>query len=235
MFRRLRLPVSIVVVLLGAVLAAAALATAASSRLERATHLFGRRYCELLFVHQASTGYVADVFNTYGLNSCPARLWAGIDLNAAAKSQHAIVAVRNGPRFWLMSEIDKLRSGPRVIRSFSGLRMIEEASLLLPSLSTAPYSVHHVNRATTWVYAAGETVFELRAPDRSMWVMQSYSEQHDVHLRLADLPRLGARLTLPRGWSYRVRKLKRTLRVVTTTRAAEVLQDNLADTYTRMS
>jgi hypothetical protein len=59
----------------------------------------GRRYCELLIVHKVSTGLVADVYNTFGLNNCPPSAWKAIDTTAFAKANHAITAVRTGPRF----------------------------------------------------------------------------------------------------------------------------------------
>jgi hypothetical protein len=209
-------------------------AVAGAAVVDHVRHVFGRRYCELLVVRRVGPAFAADVYNTYGLNDCPARTWNAIDTAAVAQAQHAVVVVRNGPRYWLMNEIDKRRTGPRVVRDLGGLRMIREATLALPTLSSAPYTVHRVDRGTTWVYAAGQTVFELRATDGSTWVMQSFSRQIDPHLGYRDLARLGGRLTLPAGWSYRVRRLRRPLRIVTTRRAAQVLQDNLDDTYTRV-
>jgi hypothetical protein len=202
--------------------------------LEIASRVFGRRYCELLLVHRSTTGFAADVYNSYGLNNCPAAAWNAIDTTAVAKANRAIIAVRNGPRFWTMDKIEKYRQGHEVIKDLGGLRMIAEAVLSLKTLSAAPYTIHRVDRETTFIYNAGRTVYELRASDASMWVMQSWSQQVDPTLNQRDLANLGSKLKLPAGWTYRRHRLTRPLEVVTVRAAAEVLQDNLGNTYSRL-
>lgn len=215
----------------------AALARAGSgpSRLEVARHVFGRRYCELLVVHRRGTQFSADVYNTYGLNRCPQAAWQAIDSTALAKSLGALVVLRNGPRFWAMNTIQKHQQGTPVVKDLGGVRMTKEAVVSAISASTAPYTVHRVDRATTFIFNAGQTVYELRGRDGSRWVMQSWSEQIDPKLGLRQLAKLGSRLKLPAGWSYHVVRLRRQLRVVTVKVAAQVLQDDFDDTYSRVS
>jgi hypothetical protein len=62
--------------------------------------------------------------------------------------------------------------------------------------------------------------------------MQSYSQIKDPTETIADLPTLGARLTLPAGWTYTVRKLRRDL-VLAAHGRATVVQDELLNTYQR--
>ena len=215
------------------------LATLVSAESAAASHVtaakvFGRRYCELLLVNSTATVYAADVYNTYGLNDCPEAKWKALDPMAVAGAQHAVAAVRNVPRFWAMNEIEKFRSGREMIKDLGGIRMIKEATISLPTLTQTPYSVHRVNRTTIFIWNAGATVHELRAPDGSTWVMQSWSEQIDPSLNRSDLARLGSKLQLPAGWTYRSRRLKTALRVRTVHTDAEVTQDNLDDTYSRV-
>ena len=218
-----------------AISGAAAVARTGSgkSTLEVATHVFGRRYCELLLVYPHSGAITADVYNTYGLNNCPPAAWSAIDTTAVAKANGALVALRNGPRFWAMNTIEKYQQGRPVVKDLGGVKMTEDAVLSATKLSTAPYTIHVVDRATTFIYNAGQTVYELRGSDGSKWVMQSWSEQNDSTLSAAQLPGLGSRLKLPAGWSYHVVHLTRQLRVVTVKTDAEVLQDDLGDTYSR--
>ena len=61
--------------------------------------------------------------------------------------------------------------------------------------------------------------------------MQTYSQIKDPTLSMADLPGLASRLTLPTGWTYRVRTLTRPLVVATEDHPAQVLQDSLEDSY----
>jgi hypothetical protein len=204
------------------------------SKHEVAKHVFGRRYCEIFLVRKTATAYAGDVYNTYGLNNCPEAKWKAIDTAEVAKANNALAAVENGPRYWLMNQIEKLQHGSQVIKNLGGLRMIMEATITLPTLSTAPYTIHRVNRQTVWVYNAGQTVYQLHSPDGSTWVMQSWSQQIDATLSHADLATLRSKLQLPAGWSYHARVLKHQLRIVTTHADAQVLQDNLDDTYSHM-
>lgn len=225
------------IVLAVAISGAGALARVGSGKgtLEVATHVFGRRYCELLLVHTHGHVITADVYNTYGLNKCPHAAWNAIDTTAVAQTNGAVVALRNGPRFWAMNTIEKYQQGRLVVKDLGGLRMTEEAVLSATGLSTAPYTIHRVERATTFIYDAGQTVYELHGSDGSRWVMQSWSEQIAPTLTVGQLAGLGSRLKLPAGWSYHVVHLTRRLRVVTVKTAAEVLQDNFGDTYSRVT
>ncbi len=197
------------------------------------TGVFGRRYCEILLVHRVAGQLRANVYNTYGLNNCPPAAWKKVDFTAVAKRNHALLAVQNGPRFWLMNSITKNWRGAKVIKDLGGIRMIEEASIVIGT-QTGPYSVHHVDRSTTFAWQAGQRVYELVEPSGITWVMQSYSRQIDPNLSRSQLATLGSRLHLPSGWHYRVRTLKKPLRVVTVKTAAQVLQDNFDNTYSRI-
>jgi hypothetical protein len=206
-------------------------ATHAKRQLVVASNVFGRRYCELFLVRKQTGGFAADVFNTYGLNACPPAKWAAIDTTAVARANGALIVVRNGPRYWAMDRIEKYRQGHEVTKNLGGLRMIEEAVLKLGSLGTKPYTVHRVNRTTVFVWNKGRRIYELHGANGSTWVMQSWSQQVDPKLGLKDLPGLGKRLSLPRGWTYTSVRLKKTLRVVTVSSDAQVLQDDLGNTY----
>ena len=215
--------------------ASAPIGTHAKRQLVVASKVFGRRYCELLLVRKQVSGFQAEVFNTYGLNLCPAAKWAGIDTGAVAKANGALVVVRNGPRYWAMDRIEKYRPRHEVIKDLGGLRMIEEAVVPLASLSAKPYTIHKVNRTTIFVWNKGRRVYELHGPDGSTWVMQSWSQQIDPKLGLKDLPGLGKRLKLPTGWRYSSVRLKKTLRVVTVNTAAQVMQDDFGDSYSHVA
>ena len=199
-----------------------------------ATGLVGRRYCEVLLVRPGPAGLVATVYNTYPLNACPAAQWAAMDARAIASANGVPYAVLNGPRYWLMNSIAKVRTGAEVVTSFGGMAMIEEATVVLgPGVAAAsvPFTPHTVSRQAAFTFAAGRQVYELVDPTGATWVMQTYSQEKDPTLTLADLPDLAARLTLPSGWEYRVRTLTRPLVVATADRPAQVLQDNLQNSY----
>ncbi|GAY15167.1 hypothetical protein [Mycobacterium sp. shizuoka-1] len=193
--------------------------------------VFGKRYGEVLLVHAGEAGPEATVYNSFPLNDCPAELWTQLDAEAIAKENGAIAALLNGPRYWLMSGIDKVAPDEQETKTFGGIEMIRQATVKLSSMNPAPYSANQVDRKTVFHFDAGRPVFELVDPDGQRWVMQTYSQGVDSGLSLADLPDLGARLTLPEGWRYEARTLTERLSVDTTTRDAHVTQDNFANSY----
>jgi hypothetical protein len=198
---------------------------------ERPEDIFGKRYGEVLLVTIGESGPKATVYNTFPLNDCPAQLWDKLDADALARENDAVAALLNGPRYWLMSSIDKVATGPQETRTFGGIEMIRQATVQLASQNPAPYSVNKVARHTVFHFDAGRPVFELVEPNGQRWVMQTWSQIVDAQLGLQDLPGLGRRLNLPEGWRYETRVLTARLSVDTSTQDAHVMQDDLTNTY----
>lgn len=222
----------------GAACGSSSASTTTSTTTLTATGLVGKRYCEVLLVHLGSAGLYADVYNTYPLNACPPAAWTALGATALAKEHGALVAELNGPRFWLMDSIQKVRTSAEQVTTFGGIAMIREATVQLgPDIAAAqvPFTPHTVSRQATFTFNAGRQVYELVAPDGTVWIMQTYSQIKDPNLSAADLPGLASRLTLPAGWTYRVRTLTSPLVVATASKAAHVLQDNLANSYSEES
>jgi hypothetical protein len=182
-------------------------------------------------VRMGESGPQAAVYNSFPLNDCPAQLWDRLDAEAIAKEHGAVAALLNGPRYWLMSGIEKHAAGPQETATFGGIDMIQQAVVQLSSMNPAPYGVNKVDRKAIFIFAAGRPVFELVDPDGQRWVMQSWSQTIDKNLTLDDLPGLASRLHLRKGWSYHPRTLSSPLRVDTTMRDAHVTQDDLANSY----
>ncbi|BBY37432.1 hypothetical protein MMAN_15660 [Mycobacterium mantenii] len=198
---------------------------------KHARDLSGKRYGEVLLVTPGEAGPQATVYNSFPLNDCPEDLWSALDAHALATEHGAAAALLNGPRYWLMNDIEKENRGPQITKSFGGIEMIQQATVLLSSMNPAPYVPNTVNRHTVFVFNAGQEVYELIDPQGQHWVMQTWSQVADPTLSRADLPRLADRLDLPAGWAYQPRMLTDELRVDTTQRAAQVLQDNLTNSY----
>lgn len=176
-------------------------------------------------------GPQATVFNSFPLNDCPEQLWSKLDAEAIARENDAQMVLLNGPRYWLMSQIDKPSGTEQEKRSFGGIEMLRQATVQLSSMSPAPYTVNRVDRKALFTFDAGRPVFELVDPDGRRWVMQTYSQTVDKSLSLDDLAHLANRLKLPAGWSYESRTLASPLRVDTRGQDAEVTQDDLANSY----
>jgi hypothetical protein len=202
---------------------------------EPAENLSGKRYGEVLLVTPGEAGPQASVYNSFPLNDCPAELWSALDAHAIASENGAATALLNGPRYWLMNSIEKQQQGPRIVKNFGGIDMILQATVLLSGMNPAPYTANQVNRHTVFTFDAGEQVYELQDAAFRRWVMQTWSQIVDPNLSRADLPGLGERLDLPEGWKYETRILDSPLRIDTTTHAAQVLQDDLKNSYSLLA
>jgi hypothetical protein len=188
------------------------------------------RYCEVLVL----TGEVPDakvtVFNTIGLNECPAAKWEAIDAGALAQELGARAVILNGPRHFVM---DSATGNPGRVRSFDGLRMRRVATISIRSadeLVSRTYNERTIERHNTWIWEAGRRVYELLAPNGRTYLMQSYSQIRDPQLTIGALRSLGDRLELPVGWRYRSRVLRHDL-TLRAQGAATVIQDDLTNTY----
>src|SRR3954465_478905 len=187
----------------------ALLATAAA--LASGSHLHDARYCEILVLRGTPPSATVTVWNTIGLNRCPAKWWGGCDAGTLARELGATFVVLNGPRHFLM---DSATAATGRVRSFHGMRMRQVATIPIRSASElvqTPYTDRTIKRTNTWRWNRGRTVFELVAPGGDVYVMQSYAQIKDPSLRLWSLGSLGKRLKPPRGWHYRAQKLRRPL------------------------
>ena len=195
--------------------------------------LRGNRYCEVLLAFFEGGSSQAQVWGTQGLNDCPEAAWASVDPMAIRTEFGATAAVLNGPRHWLIDRASgELPAGsPRL---FGMLEMRQLATLMIApgTMSAMPYVERTVMRNSEFEFRAGSEIYELVAPDGSVYVMQSYAQIVDTSLSESDLPGLGARLMLPAGWQYRARTLESPL-VVSTPGEATVVQDDLKNTYSR--
>src|SRR3954462_11908664 len=206
----------------------ALLATAAA--LAAGSHLHDARYCEILVLRGAPPKATVTVWNTIGLNKCPPKWWRGFDAASLARELGATFVVLNGPRHFLM---DSATASTGPVRSFHGMRMRKLATIPIRTaaeLTQTPYTDRIITRTNTWRWRSGRTVFELVAPGGDTYVMQSYAQIKDPSLRLSSLRSLGRRLSLPQGWHYRARVLRRPL-VLAAHGKATVLQDELQNTY----
>jgi hypothetical protein len=215
-------------------LAATSSASATAAPL-RTTGMYDDRYCEYLVVKGTLPNLTGDIWNTYGLNACPDKLWKASDANLLATDLGVLAVRLNGPRHWLMDRSTvTLAAGFGQVRSFHGLRMRRIVALQVPLVNGVPgqlpYAETTVNRRNTFTFSRAHRVYELVAPGGKVYVMQSYAQIIDPGLTLAKLPGLGTRLKLPAGWRYRVRRLTQDLAVTATGRAT-VVQDELSNTY----
>lgn len=195
------------------------------------------RYCEVITVDRERLTFHVAVYNTLGLNFCPAAQWTKLDARALAKQFHVSRVKLNGPRYWTIDGIEAsgaTKAGK--IETFGGLRLVERATLTTRlwqgTVGDRFYKPNKVARTTVFHYRAGRPVYELKAPNGDVYMMQSYAQIADPTLTMDDLPKLGSRLKLPKGWSFRTRTLDADY-ALKADGVAYVINDNLYNSYQR--
>jgi hypothetical protein len=208
-------------------------ATAASKPLRNT------RYCEIIPVYLDGGKLVQAVYNTQGLNDCPAAEWNALNPNDLAKSLGAVKVIMNGPRYWAMDQI--IASGDSAngeVKSFGDIQMQYRAKIEVPAgsagASTTPYTQNIIDRNTEYVYKAGMPVYQLVSPAGEVYTMQTYSQIVDPKLSAEDLPNLGARLKLPSGWQFRVTTPAQDLHLIAKGQAT-LMQDDLTNSYQKVT
>lgn len=194
------------------------------------------RYCEL-FVVTGRLEPVASVYNTLGLDDCPPDVWKAIDLDKVKQQFDAEAVIVNGPRHFIMDRIEtaEISTEPTDVQGLD-MRVVAKIEISLKDrlFKPKPYTVHTIDRTTRYTFRAGQPVYELVAPDGRVFVMQAYAEIVDPNLAYDQLDGLAGRLKLPEGWQYRPRVPDSDL-VMATTGKAEIIQDDLDNTYQLMT
>ena len=138
--------------LASAAFAAYGAAAAGAVTTDPATHTVegvrNARYCEIIPVVRVRFHLVATVYNTLGLNDCPAATWDKITEAEMKKHFGAVKVLLNGPRHFMMDKIvaggetERARRSRRaVLRRPSGRRSTSISSACAPSLlASAPSS-----------------------------------------------------------------------------------------------
>jgi hypothetical protein len=195
------------------------------------------RYCEVIPVTREGRTLTSWVYNTLGLNDCPAAEWDALTEEEVNEEYGSIAAKLNGPRYWV---IDKLvGSGSTATGetfTFGGIEMALRAKLETKlregTVGEQFYVPNEVQRETVYTYMAGKPVYELTSPEGDVYIMQSYAQIKDKNLTIDDLASLGSRLSLPDGWRYSTRTLDEDYELVTTG-LAYVINDDFYNSYQR--
>jgi hypothetical protein len=192
------------------------------------------RYCEVL-VAQVDGGAVhVQVFSTQGLSECPQSAWEQVDAGAIKAELGVTQVSLNGPRNWAIDSFGSSMLLDPTVRTFGPLQMRQagaiDLSLAEVLLMSSPYSVRSITRDSEFIFFTGRQVYELVDTSMRVFTMQSYSQEKGP-LTPEDLPALGTRLTLPVGWTFRVRTLDATLSVKAKNQRQNVVQDDLSNTY----
>lgn len=196
------------------------------------------RYCEVIPVFQDRLTLNVEVYNTLGLNDCPAEGWAKLNAEAMAKQYGAKLVKLNGPRHWVLNKL--VGGGATVsgkVVDFGGIQMklvgALQTKIWQGTVGDKLYTPNEVHRNTVYTYRAGNLVYELTSPSGEVYMMQSYAQITDPKLTLADLENLGSRLKLPGGWNYRARRLDADVELKADG-LAYVINDDFYNSYQRV-
>lgn len=194
------------------------------------------RYCEVVPTYRVGIMLRTEIWNTLGLNDCPADVWAALDADALRQELGALNVRLNGPRYWVLDEITAVggltAAGER--QTFgtleTELRAVLEMRLRGDLVGDRLYTPMTVQRDTRYVFYAGRPVYQLVSPAGEVYTMQSYSLLIDPALTIDALDKLGERLNLPEGWRYQVVRLDRDL-ILLSAGETTILQDDFLNTY----
>ena len=112
---------------------------------------------EILLARYDGTSFSADVWNTMGFNDCPPEEFAELDAAEIAAERGAIVALKNGPRHWVLDAIEASIREHAETTKFGSLEMFLAATVDFGSTppSPEPYTDRGVARDTVFEWAAG--------------------------------------------------------------------------------
>jgi hypothetical protein len=190
---------------------------------------------EIFLLNKTDGQLDATVYNTTGFGPCPDDEFEALDVDRLATETGSDVVWKNPRRFWMMDALTVNLAGEP--RAFQGVSFNLVARMQMPAgfdptqdQSAIAYHPTQIRRVSRYEFRRGRPVFLLRSPDRTTWVMQTFTTHVDQTLTEADLSGLGERLTLPDGWTYSSRTLDQDL-VIATDGLAHIVADQLANMY----
>ena len=160
------------------------------------------RFGEILVVKETGV----EIYNTTGLNECPAELWDKMDLDKIKQQFGAKAVQKNGPHFWMMDS-QTLLLGETA--SFGGIdaryaATLDPDTVQKSATGSAPYKVFMPKKTQKMVYSRGKAVYELVDAEGNIYVLQAHDEQFPIE----SLAKLGDKMKeLPKGWQFRTRNL----------------------------
>jgi hypothetical protein len=193
-------------------------------------------FCEV----EVATGTPPDIRvqfnNTTGASDCPPDKFDAIDPQKLAQELHADRVILNPRRHWVMDQLWSYGIGET--KDFAGVKATWMGSMALQAFLAGavgkPYTPFETNRASKYLYAKGKPVYLLvPAEGKAVYVMQSYTDHFEKGLTMEKLADLGSMLSLPAGWSYKVKVLDADLTIAPPAPeyTAHSIVDNFANVY----
>ena len=188
----------------------------------------GKAFYEILFMNREANGSgVGYYYNSLGNdleapNDVMDARFRALNADTLKKEYGSDGVLFNGPRRLVANGITGMAwdgCKERVIATipFRVLGIFETPDLSKAVAGTLPsYKVLVSKRSNTFSFNAGETVYELITPEGAVYTMFSLSLKADPNNTIENLPSLGERLTLPKGWNFRARRLNQDMTLTST-------------------
>ena len=188
----------------------------------------GKAFYEILFMNRLPNGSgVGYYYNSLGndleaSNDVMDARFRALNANTLKKEYGSDGVLFNGPRRLVANGITGMAWDGCKQRVIATIPLRVLGIFETPDLSTAvsgslpSYKVLVSKRSNTFSFNAGETVYELITPEGAVYTMFSLSLKADPKNTIENLPTLGKRLTLPKGWNFRARKLDKEMTLTST-------------------
>jgi len=188
----------------------------------------GKAFYEILFMNREADGSGAGYYyNSLGndleaSNDVMDARFRALDADTLSKEYGSDGILFNGPRRLVANGITGMAWDGCKERVVATIPFRVFGIFFTPDLSKAvagtlpSYLVLNSKRSNTFSFNAGETVYELITPEGAVYTMFSLSLKVDPKNTIENLPTLGERLNLPKGWNFRARKLDQDMTLTST-------------------
>jgi|GEM_PF-708036 len=183
----------------------------------------GKPFYEILFMNKEANGsgignYYNSIGNTFDAsNKVMDSRFRALNAETLKKKYGGDGVFFNGPRRFVANGVTGLAFDGGKERVMGTIPFRLFGTFEVPSfdkfVSGPPvaYKVLVSKRTNSFIFKAGEVVHELITPKGEVYTMFSLSLKADPNNTIENLPTLGKRLTLPKGWKYRTRTLDKDL------------------------
>jgi hypothetical protein len=176
-----------------------------------------------------------DMYNTTGLNDCPADLWESLDPEKLKEQFQARAVIKNGPHRGVMDTLSVLLGKSLVFGALEARWIGRLPAAMARAHEIEPYSVFQPKKTGSFVYFRGSIVYELVSPEGDSYIMQAYGGAVDDSLTLEALSTLGDRLKLAPRWEYRARTIDEELTFALGHSTVYAVSDDLRNIYNRIA
>lgn len=122
------------------------------------------------------------------------------------------------------------------ISKFTLFDILKNPKIIRQYLTGSNYLPYNTTEDFHFIWNAGTEVYELIDPDGNVYVMTAYTDMFLESVKLKSLADLGSVMNLPKGWSYRARRLDKLLAIESVAKLGNStvrLVDNYNNIYLR--